>query len=73
MKNKILVLFDREGNTLDVWFVEPQEAICEETGDEVLIKKHPKTGEVLGFEKLNVLPSVEMAQSIKHPVEVLIR
>jgi len=70
---KIRVLFDREGNTLDVWFTEPQEAVCEETGNEVLIKKHPKTGEVLGFEKLNVLTSVKAAQNIKHPVEVLVR
>jgi len=70
---KIKVLFDREANTLDVWFTEPQEAICEETGNEVLIKKHPKTGEVLGFEKLNVLSSVELAQSIERPIEVLVR
>ncbi len=54
---KIRVLFDREGNTLDVWFDEPQKAICEETGTEVILKKHPVTGKVLGFEKLNVMPA----------------
>lgn len=50
---KIHVIFDREGNTLDVWFDKPQEAICEETGQEVILKKDPKTHEVIGFEKLN--------------------
>jgi len=53
---KIKVMYDKEGNTLDVWFEEPKPAIAEETGDEVILKKDPKTGKVIGFEKLNFLP-----------------
>lgn len=28
-------------------------AMCEEIGDDIILKKDPKTGEVIGFEKLN--------------------
>ena len=51
---EITVIFDKEGNTLDVWFVKPRKAICEETEEEFIIKKDMKTGEVIGFEKFNV-------------------
>jgi hypothetical protein len=44
---------NREGNTLTVWFGEPQnEYVCEETGEEVVLMKD-KSGRVIGFEKLN--------------------
>jgi uncharacterized protein YuzE len=47
------IYYDREGNTLTVWFDDPQdEYVCEETGDEVVLMKN-KAGRVLGFEKLN--------------------
>jgi len=57
---KVKVYFDREGNTLTVWFKDPQtEYICEETGDEVIMMKD-KTGQVIGFEKLNyIIPKTE--------------
>ena len=52
---KVKVYYDREGNTLTVWFGEPgDEYICEETGDEIILMKD-KNGNVLGFEKLNYL------------------
>lgn len=52
---KVKVYYDREGNTLTVWFGDPaEEYICEETGDEVILMKD-KSGNVLGFEKLNYL------------------
>ena len=38
--DKILIYWDREGNTLNVWFDTPQkEHICEETGNEVILVK----------------------------------
>lgn len=50
---QVKVFYDREGNTLTVWFEEPQaEYISEETGDEVILMKD-ETGRVIGFEKLN--------------------
>lgn len=50
---RVKVHYDRRGNTLTVWFDDPQkEHICEETGDEVVLMKD-KDGHVIGFEKLN--------------------
>ena len=51
--DQIKVFYDETGNTLTVWFGNPQdEYVCEETGDEVILMKD-KTGRVIGFEKLN--------------------
>lgn len=37
---KIKVILNRESNTLDVWFDDTEkEFICEETGEEVILKK----------------------------------
>ena len=50
---QVKLFYDRVGNTLTVWFDNPQdEYICEETGDEVVLMKD-KSGRVIGFEKLN--------------------
>jgi hypothetical protein len=51
---RVSVYFDRKGNTLTVWFDDPQrEHICEEIGNEVVLMKD-KSGCVIGFEKLNL-------------------
>lgn len=50
---EVKVFYDREGNTLSVWFGDSQdECVCEETGEEVVLMKD-KAGRVIGFEKLN--------------------
>jgi uncharacterized protein YuzE len=50
---RVKVYYDRQGNTLTVWFDDPQkEYVCEETGDEVVLMKD-QSGRVIGFEKLN--------------------
>ncbi len=50
---EVKVLYDREGETLTVWFSDAkQEYVCEETGDEVILMKD-SGGRVIGFEKLN--------------------
>jgi uncharacterized protein YuzE len=50
---QIKVYYDRVGNTLTIWFADPQkEYVCEETGDEVVLMKD-ESGRVIGFEKLN--------------------
>ena len=68
--NKIMVFFDREGNTLDVWFEKPRKIISEETGEEVILKKDPKTNKVIGFEKLNFISSKVKPNEL--PVEVIV-
>jgi len=50
---QVKVFYDRDANTLTVWFTDPgQEHVCEETGEEVVLMKDT-TGRVIGFEKLN--------------------
>lgn len=50
--DKISVIYDKTGNTLDVWFCKPKKAVCEEIGDGVILKKDKKRN-ILGFEKIN--------------------
>ena len=53
--DKIRVYYDRTGNTLTVWFDDPnKEHICEEIDDDVVLMKD-RRGRVLGFERLNYL------------------
>lgn len=55
---EIKVFYDKAGQTLTVWFSDPsQEVISEETGDEVVLMKD-RSGNVIGFEKLNFVPAV---------------
>ena len=64
---KIREIINRESNTLDVWFDDAEkEFICEETGDEVILKKD-KDNRIIGFEKLNLLQN----KNLNVPVEVL--
>lgn len=54
---QVKVFHDRIGNTLTVWFGDPEtEVEVEETGDEVVLMKD-KDGKVIGFEKLNFVPA----------------
>ncbi len=56
---QVKVFYDKTGNTLTVWFGDPQkEYVCEEAGDEVILMKD-KEGLVIGFEKLNFSVSQE--------------
>ncbi|GAB4498194.1 MAG: DUF2283 domain-containing protein [Anaerolineales bacterium] len=59
---QVKIFYDEIGNTLTVWFGNPQaECVSEETGDEVILMKD-KDGKVIGFEKLNF----SIAQQAKH-------
>ena len=50
----IKVFFDKVGNTLNVWFDDPQnEHSSEETTEEVVLVKD-KAGKLIGFEVLNL-------------------
>lgn len=56
---KVNVFHDATGNTLVVWFGNPEEEVeTEETGNEIVLMKD-KDGKVIGFEKLNFLPESE--------------
>lgn len=50
---EVKVYYDQVGNTLTVWFGNPQdEYTCEETGDEVVLMKD-SSGQVIGFKEPN--------------------
>ena len=60
---ELKVFYDKIGNTLTVWFGDPQnEHICEETGEEVILMKD-QNGHVIGFEKLNF--SVKTSEELR--------
>lgn len=70
MTDKFRVYFDREGNTLTVWFDDPKkEVVCEETADDVVLMKD-RRGRVIGFERLNYLSAKQRAVKQTIPVEV---
>jgi hypothetical protein len=65
----IKVFFDRAGNTLNVWFDDPQkEHTAEETAEEVVLVKD-KDGKLIGFEVLNYLSADEAKDVTVVPVE----
>ena len=67
---KVRVYFDRDGNTLSVWFDDPsKEFICEETGDDVVLIKD-RRGRVIGFERLNYLTAKQRENAAPIPVEI---
>jgi uncharacterized protein YuzE len=55
--DSLKIYYDEVGKTLTVWFDDPtQEAIAEETTEEVILIKN-QAGKVIGFERLNYVPS----------------
>jgi hypothetical protein len=67
---KLRVFFDREGNTMSVWFDDPtREFVCEETDDDVVLVKDRK-GRIIGFERLNYLSAKQRKEGVNIPVVV---
>ena len=68
--DKVRVYFDRTGNSLTVWFDDPEkESICEEIGNDVVLMKDGG-GRVIGFERLNYLSREQHGEGVNVPVEV---
>jgi hypothetical protein len=41
--HKVIVCYDKDSDTMDIWFGEPKdEFICEEAGERVILKKIEK-------------------------------
>ena len=69
---KIRIFYDKQGNTLNVWFDDPEkEYICEETSEEVILVKD-KMGRVIGFERLNFLAPEAQISLDELPVEAIV-
>ena len=68
--DKILIFWDRDADTLNVWFDDPQkEHICEETDDDVVLVRD-KSGRLIGFERFNCEFSQRLKDQAYLPVEV---
>ena len=68
----IKLLFDKVGNTLNVWFDDPQkEHVSAETDEDVILVKDAD-GSVIGIEILNYLSGDESKDVTELPVEGLI-
>jgi len=53
MGKKLRVSYDKEGDVLDVALGEPSPAISEEIEDDFFVRRHPVSGEIVGFSMLN--------------------
>ncbi len=59
---KVRLYYDRTGNTLTVWFNNPnKEYICEELDDDMVAMKD-RCRRVIGFEQLNYLSQTQDVQ-----------
>jgi uncharacterized protein YuzE len=68
--DKVRVYYDRAGNSLTVWFDDPnKESVCEEIDDDVVLMKD-RRGHVIGFERLNYLSRKRQLDACNVPVEV---
>jgi uncharacterized protein YuzE len=68
--DKLRAYYDREGNTLSVWFDDPKkEHVCEEADDDMVLVKD-RRGRVIGFERLNYLSAKQRKQGASIPVKV---
>ncbi len=67
---KLRIYYDREGNTLSIWFGNPsKEHVCEEAADDMVLVKDRK-GRVIGFERLNYLTPKQREEGVGVPVEM---
>ena len=67
---KVRLYYDREGNTLSVWFDDPKkEHVCEESDDDIVLIKD-RQGHVIGFERLNFLTPKQREQGHGIPLKV---
>ncbi len=67
---KLRIYYDRQGNTLSVWFDDPKkEHVCEESDDDMILVKD-RRGRIIGFERLNYLSAKQRKDGTSIPMEV---
>ena len=65
MGKEIRMVYDEEGDILDVSLGEPEEAISKEVEDDFFLRVNPVSGEVVGFSILNFRKWFKNAKDIK--------
>jgi uncharacterized protein YuzE len=53
MDEKMNFYYNKQGDVLDISIGEPQEAISEEMGEDILLRRDMKTNDIIGFTILN--------------------
>ena len=69
MAEMTTMFYDREGDVLYITIGQAQEAVSREIGNDVLLRVHPKTGEIVGMTVLN-LASRFSNLTEEHPLPV---
>lgn len=67
---KAKLFFDREGNSLTVWFDDPSKEVVSEEADNDVVLMKDRRGRVIGFERLNFLSAEQQHDATPIPVEV---
>ena len=68
---KARLVFNKEGNTLDIWFGNPKrETVSEETQNEMVLKKD-KRGRIIGVEILNFIRAKRVPREL--PVQLAVQ
>lgn len=66
---KVAIYYNKETDTMDIWFGNPQDEYISEEAGEGLILKKDKKGRIIGIEKLYVVKSLGIQQPL--PLEVV--
>ena len=67
---KVIIYYNKESDTMDIWFGNPEEEyISEEVGEGLILKKNKK-GKIIGIEKLYVVKILGIPQPL--PVELVV-
>jgi uncharacterized protein YuzE len=67
---KLTIHYDRDGNTLSVWFDDPKkESVCKESDDDLILVKD-RRGRIIGFERLNYLTAKQRKAGVNIPIEL---
>lgn len=67
---KVRVYYDREGNTLSVWFDDPAKGHMSQEAEDDMILVKDRRGRVIGFERLNYLTPKQRENDTPVPVVV---
>lgn len=68
---KAKIVFNKEGNTLDIWFGNPKkEVVSVETPEEMILKKDKK-GKIIGVEILNFIRAKKVPREL--PVQLAVQ
>jgi uncharacterized protein YuzE len=65
MGKEIRMVYDEEGDILDVSIGDPEEAVSREVEDDFFLRVRPGSGEVVGFSILNFRKWFKDAKDIK--------